>query len=78
MPDAMQLRYAALALRPRSRSGWERKTPATLSYVHLSEDDTPDYGLALAVQRRCALPIATATSAFADGNYLKTNDDIAP
>jgi catecholate siderophore receptor len=68
-------RSGGLDLRHRSRSAWTRKTRATLSYVHLSEDDTPDYGLPWFFNK-LAPADRHSYFGFRDENYLKTNDDI--
>lgn len=55
--------------------GMDTKTRATLSYEHLSEDDTPDYGLPW-LFNGVAPADRRSYFGFADENYLKTNDDI--
>jgi catecholate siderophore receptor len=71
--DAAEIRRFGIA--PSISIGINTKTRATLSYVHLSEDDTPDYGLPWLFNT-----IAPANRhsyfGFPDENYLKTNDDI--
>ena len=69
-------RCGGSALRRRSRWGWIRRRAATLSYVHLTERRHAGLWAAVAVQRRSLRRIGTATSDFADENYLRTNDDI--
>ena len=71
--DAAEIRRFGLA--PSVSIGMDTKTHATLSYVHLSEDDTPDYGLPWLFN---GLAPADRHSyfGFQDENYLKTNDDI--
>ncbi len=71
--DAAEIRRFGLA--PSVSIGMDTKTHATLSYVHLSEDDTPDYGLPWLFN---GLAPADRHSyfGFRDENYLKTNDDI--
>src|SRR6202044_1597879 len=44
-------------------------------YVHLSEDDTPDYGLPW-LYNELAPANRHSYFGFPDANYLKTNDDI--
>jgi catecholate siderophore receptor len=71
--DGAEIRRFGLA--PSISIGMDTKTRATLSYVHLSEDDTPDYGLPWFFNK---LSPANRHSyfGFQDENYLKTNDDI--
>ena len=52
------------------------KTRATLSYVHLQESDTPDYGLPWLYNTVAPGPIGITITDFPNENYLKTNDDI--
>jgi catecholate siderophore receptor len=56
--------------------GLNTKTPATLSYVHLQENDTPDYGLPWFNNTVAPGPIRHGYYGFPDENYLQTNDDI--
>jgi catecholate siderophore receptor len=71
--DAAEVRRYGIA--PSVSIGLGTKTPATLSYEHLSENDTPDYGLPWLFN---GLAPADRHSyfGFPDENYLKTNDDI--
>jgi catecholate siderophore receptor len=71
--DAAEIRRFGIA--PSISIGMDTKTRATLSYVHLSEDDTPDYGLPWLFSK---LAPANRHSyfGFRDDNYLKTSDDI--
>jgi catecholate siderophore receptor len=71
--DAAEIRRFGIA--PSLSAGLSSKTRATLSYVHLSESDTPDYGLPWLYS---SLSPAGRHSyfGFRDENYLKTNDDI--
>ncbi len=62
-------------MRPSISIGMDTKTRATLSYEHLSEDDTPDYGLPW-LFNGVAPADRRSYFGFADENYLKTNDDI--
>jgi catecholate siderophore receptor len=55
--------------------GLGTKTPATLSYVHLTESDTPDYGIPW-LFAGVAPAQRSSYYGFADENYLKTSDDI--
>jgi catecholate siderophore receptor len=55
--------------------GLRTRTPATLSYEHLSENDTPDYGLPW-LFNGVAPANRHSYFGFADENYLKTNDDV--
>lgn len=71
--DDAEIRRFGIA--PSVSIGLGTKMPATLSYEHLTESDTPDYGLpwffaGVAPARR------SSYYGFADENYLKTNDDI--
>jgi catecholate siderophore receptor len=56
--------------------GLNTKTRATLNYVHLQENDTPDYGLPWFNNAVAPGPIRHNYYGFPDENYLKTNDDI--
>jgi catecholate siderophore receptor len=56
--------------------GLNTKTPATLNYVHLQENDTPDYGLPWFNNAVAPGPIRHNYYGFPDENYLRTNDDI--
>jgi outer membrane receptor for monomeric catechols len=47
-----------------------------LSYVHLQENDTPDYGLPWFNNTVAPGPIRHSYYGFPDENYLQTNDDI--
>jgi catecholate siderophore receptor len=71
--DTAEIRRFGVA--PSISIGLGSKTPATLSYVHLSENDTPDYGLPWLFN---GVSPANRHSyfGFPDENYLKTNDDI--
>jgi catecholate siderophore receptor len=71
--DGAEIRRFGIA--PSISIGMDTNTRATLSYVHLSEDDTPDYGLPWLFN---GLAPADRHSyfGFRDENYLKTNDDI--
>ena len=68
-------RISRFGIAPSISLGLETKTPATLSYVHLSENDTPDYGLPWLFDK-----VAPANRhsyfGFPGENYLKTSDDI--
>jgi catecholate siderophore receptor len=55
--------------------GLKTKTPATLIYEHLAENDTPDYGLPW-LFNKLAPANRRSYYGFADENYLKTSDDI--
>ena len=71
--NAAEIRRFGVA--PSVSIGLNSRTPATLSYVHLNESDTPDYGMPWLFDH---LAPANRHSyfGFPDGNYLKTNDDI--
>jgi catecholate siderophore receptor len=56
--------------------GLNTKTRATLSYFHISESDTPDYGLPWFFSGVAPGSIRHNYYGFPDENYLKTNDDI--
>ena len=56
--------------------GLNTKTRATLSYVHLQDWDTPDYGLPWLNNTVAPGPIRHNYYGFPDKNYLDTNDDI--
>lgn len=71
--DAAEIRRFGLA--PAVSIGLGTKTPATLSYVHLTEDDTPDYGLPW-LFNGVAPANRQSYFGFRDENYLKTSDDI--
>jgi catecholate siderophore receptor len=71
--DDAEVRRFGLA--PSVSVGLTTKTPATLSYVHLSENDTPDYGLPW-LFNGVAPANRHSYFGFPDENYLKTNDDI--
>ena len=71
--DAAEVRRFGIA--PSISIGLGTKTPATLSYEHLSENDTPDYGLPW-LFNGVAPANRHSYFGFPDENYLKTNDDI--
>ena len=56
--------------------GLNTKTRATLSYVHLQENDTPDYGLPWFNNTTAPGAIRHNYYGFPNNNYLQTNDDI--
>jgi catecholate siderophore receptor len=56
--------------------GLNTKTRATLSYVHLQDWDTPDYGLPWLNNTVAPGPIRHNYYGFPNENYLDTNDDI--
>jgi catecholate siderophore receptor len=71
--DDAEIRRFGIA--PSVSIGMGTKTPTTLSYVHLTESNTPDYGLPWFF----AGPAPAQRNSyygFPDENYLKTNDDI--
>jgi catecholate siderophore receptor len=72
--DVAEIRRFGVA--PSISVGMETKTRATLSYVHLTESDTPDYGLPWFNNSVAPGPIRHNYYGFGDENYLKTNDDI--
>jgi len=71
--DGAEIRRFGLA--PSVTIGMDTRTHATLSYVHLSEDDTPDYGLPWQFNHLAGAD-RHSYFGFKDENYLKTNDDI--
>lgn len=71
--DRAEVRRFGIA--PSISIGLATKTPATLSYEHLSEDDTPDYGLPW-LFNGVAPANRHSYFGFPDENYLETNDDI--
>jgi catecholate siderophore receptor len=56
--------------------GLNTKTRATLNYVHLQENDTPDYGLPWFNNTVAPGPVRHSYYGFPDENNLQTNDDI--
>ena len=71
--------FAALrrfGLAPSLTLGQNAKTRFTLSYFHLTENDTPDYGLPWFFNQLAPGVSQHAWFGFADNNYLKTSDDI--
>ena len=56
--------------------GLNTKTRGTLNYVHLQENDTPDYGLPWLNNTVARGPIRHSYYGFPEENYLRTNDDI--
>ncbi|WP_263358322.1 TonB-dependent siderophore receptor [Acidicapsa ligni] len=71
--DAAEIRRFGFA--PSISIGMDTKTRTTLSYMHLSEDDTPDYGLPW-LFNKLAPANRHSYFGFPDENYLKTSDDI--
>jgi catecholate siderophore receptor len=71
--DIAEIRRFGIA--PSVTIGMNTPTRATLSYEHLTENDTPDYGLPWQFSH---LSGANRHSyfGFQDANYLKTSDDI--
>ena len=72
--DYAEVRRFGIA--PSISIGMNTPTRATLSYVHLTENDTPDYGLPWLVNKVAPGSIRHNYHGFPDQNYLKTNDDI--
>ncbi len=72
--DAAEIRRFGVA--PAVSIGMNTKTRATLGYFHLSEDDTPDYGLPWLANGLAPGVNRHSYFGFRDENYLKTNDDI--
>jgi catecholate siderophore receptor len=73
--DGAEIRRFGIA--PSISVGMNTKTRATLSYMHLTESDTPDYGLPWFGNQLAPGVNRHSYFGFADENYLKTNDDIA-
>ncbi len=72
--DQAKLRRFGVA--PSLSIGMNGKTRATLSYVHLSEDDVPDYGLPWYFNRLAPGVARQSYFGFSASNYLRTSDDI--
>ena len=72
--DAAEIRRFGIA--PSISIGLDTKTRATLSYVHLTESDTPDYGLPWLMNKLAPGVDRHSYFGFQDENDLKTNDDI--
>jgi catecholate siderophore receptor len=72
--DAAEIRRFGVA--PSVSIGMDTKTPVTLSYMHLSENDTPDYGLPWLMNKLAPGMDRHSYFGFPDENYLKTNDNI--
>ncbi len=71
--DVAEIRRFGIA--PSVAVGLSTKTHATLSYMHLSESDTPDYGLPW-LMNGVAPANRHSYFGFPDQNYLRTNDDV--
>lgn len=56
--------------------GMGTKNRATISYFHLTESDTPDYGIPWLLNKAAPGVKRSSYFGFRDGNFLKTNDDI--
>ncbi|WP_433967003.1 TonB-dependent siderophore receptor [Tunturiibacter gelidiferens] len=72
--DYAEIRRFGIA--PSISVGLNTKTRATLSYLHMTESDTPDYGLPWFNNAVAPGSIRHDYYGFPDENYLKTNDDI--
>ncbi|MBB5318738.1 TonB-dependent siderophore receptor [Tunturibacter empetritectus] len=72
--DYAEVRRFGIA--PSVSIGLNTKTRATLSYLHMTESDTPDYGLPWFNNAVAPGSIRHSYYGFPDENYLKTNDDI--
>ncbi|NYF92108.1 TonB-dependent receptor [Tunturiibacter empetritectus] len=72
--DYAEIRRFGIA--PSVSIGLNTKTRATLSYLHMTENDTPDYGLPWFNNAVAPGSIRHSYYGFPDENYLKTNDDI--
>jgi catecholate siderophore receptor len=71
--DVAEIRRFGVA--PSVSIGLDTKTNATLSYVHLTEDDIPDYGVPWLLSKPSPAD-RHSYFGFRDANYLRTNDDI--
>jgi len=71
--DDAEIRRFGIA--PSVSIGMNARTTATLSYEHLSEDDTPDYGIPWLFNKPAPAD-RHSYFGFASENYLRTNDDI--
>ncbi len=65
-----------LGLAPSISFGLNSPTRFTLSYFHLNENDTPDYGLPWFYNQLAPGVSRYSYFGFPDENFLKTNDDI--
>ena len=63
-------------LAPSVTIGLNSPTRFTLSYFHLTENDTPDYGLPWFYSQLAPGVSRNAYFGFADSNFIRTNDDI--
>jgi catecholate siderophore receptor len=72
--DYAEVRRFGIA--PSVSIGLNTPTRATLSYFHLTESDTPDYGLPWFNNTTAPGSIRHNYYGFPDENYLKTNDDV--
>lgn len=71
--DAAEIRRFGVA--PSVSFGLNTKTVATLNYVHLREDDTPDYGVPWLFNKPAPVD-RHSYFGFPEENYLRTSDDI--
>jgi catecholate siderophore receptor len=71
--DDAEIRRFGIA--PSVTAGLAANTHATLSYVHLSADDTPDYGLPWLFNGPAPAQ-HNSYFGFPDANHLRTNDDV--
>jgi len=71
--DDARLRRFGVA--PSASFGMNTPTRLTVSYFHIAENDTPDYGLPWLFNKVAKTPRRNYYG-FPDANYLKTNDDI--
>ncbi|MEI9969003.1 MAG: hypothetical protein WDM87_10380 [Terracidiphilus sp.] len=72
--DAAEIRRLGIA--PSISIGMNTRTTATLSYEHLTEDDTPDYGVPWLFNKPAPLPTGAAILDSPTKTISKTNDDI--
>ena len=64
-----------LGIAPSLAFGMGTATRATISYVHLNADDTPDYGLPWLLNKP-SRAVRSAYYGFGQGNFINTHDDI--
>jgi catecholate siderophore receptor len=67
--------YRRYGVAPSLALGLEGPTRAIFSYLHQSEDDTPDYGIPWLFNRPAPVDRSNYYG-FKHGNFLRTNDDI--
>lgn len=70
-----QAQVRRFGIAPSISIGLNTKTRATLSYIHLNGNDTPDYGLPWLYNKLAPGVDRHSYYGFADSNFIKTNDD---